>query len=98
MKAETALFRLRFDSDSAEERQRFLESLNFDWQPVGRIDRGRARSTRVEQPHFPQVSVDDKKALRDELTAANPSLFKTFDSETFYRVSGLCSTACRSLY
>lgn len=42
MKAETALFRLRFDSDSAEERQRFLESLNFDWQPVRRIASGRA--------------------------------------------------------
>lgn len=34
IKAEAALFRIRFDTDSPDERQRFLESLNFDWQPV----------------------------------------------------------------
>lgn len=34
MKAESTLFRIRFDTDAQDERQRFLESLNFDWQPV----------------------------------------------------------------
>lgn len=44
VKAEAALFRLRFDTDSPDERQRFLESLNFDWQPVSGPSSGEAMS------------------------------------------------------
>lgn len=33
-RAETTLFRLRFDSDDNEERQEFLQSLNLDWTVV----------------------------------------------------------------
>lgn len=28
------LFRIRFETDALDEKQRFLESLSFDWQPV----------------------------------------------------------------
>jgi len=31
LKAETTLFRLRFESDDAEERQSFLKALQLDW-------------------------------------------------------------------
>ncbi len=33
-----------------------------------------------------QVSAGEKNNLREELTGANPSLRKTFDSEMFYKV------------
>ncbi|KZT11217.1 DNA primase large subunit [Laetiporus sulphureus 93-53] len=34
VKAETALFRMRYDSDDNEEREEFLSSRDFDWIPV----------------------------------------------------------------
>jgi DNA primase large subunit len=34
VKAETTLFRMRFESDDATERERFLQTLNIDWTPV----------------------------------------------------------------
>lgn len=34
VKAETMLFRLRFETDDAMERELFLRTLNFDWEPV----------------------------------------------------------------
>ena len=34
VKAELALFKIRYDSDDRQERQEFLQAQNFDWQPV----------------------------------------------------------------
>lgn len=34
-RAETMLFRMRFQADDLRERQSFVESLNFDWETVG---------------------------------------------------------------
>lgn len=34
VKAETTLFRLRFENDDANEKERFLRTLNFEWEPV----------------------------------------------------------------
>ena len=34
VKAETALFRVRYDVDDTQERQWFLESMKFDWSGV----------------------------------------------------------------
>jgi DNA primase large subunit len=34
IKAESTLFRIRFETDAADERHAFLNSLNFDWQSV----------------------------------------------------------------
>lgn len=31
LKAESSLFRIRFDTDDAAEKQRFLDSMDFDW-------------------------------------------------------------------
>ena len=39
VKAESVLFRLRFDSDDARERAEFLEALNLDWQPVSQAEK-----------------------------------------------------------
>lgn len=99
MKAESTLFRIRFDTDSADERQRFLESLNFDWQPV-RVCVCRRLYADIDV----QVSAGEKNSLREELTSANPTIRKTFESEAFYKVSGphgqtwtcLKDTHCRS--
>jgi DNA primase large subunit len=46
IKAETTLFRVRFEEEDREARQEFLSSRDFDWSPVSssrRFDR---------QPHF----------------------------------------------
>jgi len=34
VKAETALFRVRYDADDTQERQQFLKSMKFDWSGV----------------------------------------------------------------
>ena len=34
VKAETALFRVRYDADDTNERQQFLKSMKFDWSGV----------------------------------------------------------------
>ncbi|PWN36574.1 DNA primase, large subunit [Meira miltonrushii] len=39
VKAETALFRLRFENDDASEKERFLKTLNFDWEFVTKEER-----------------------------------------------------------
>lgn len=82
MKAESTLFRIRFDTDSADERQRFLESLNFDWQPVRipssaamaaligmtGLRRRKERSTRRADGSQPYVTEDVR--FRDVLQGA----------------------------
>ena len=40
VKAELALFKIRYDSDDRQERQEFLQAQNFDWQPVRTSTRG----------------------------------------------------------
>lgn len=37
LKAETTLFRSRYDSDDTHERELFLKSMEFDWTTVGQI-------------------------------------------------------------
>lgn len=44
LKAETSLFRLRFESDDAAEREAFLKTLNFDWVAVTAQEKADNRS------------------------------------------------------
>lgn len=39
VKAETTLFRLRFESDDAQERERFLQTLQFEWKSVSQEEK-----------------------------------------------------------
>ncbi|KDN37374.1 DNA primase, large subunit, partial [Tilletiaria anomala UBC 951] len=43
VKAETMLFKLRFDADDTREREAFLNSLKLDWQPVSEEEKERLR-------------------------------------------------------
>jgi len=38
LRAETALFRLRYETDDVAERKSFVESLNFGWEVVRAVD------------------------------------------------------------
>ena len=38
-RAETMLFRLRFQQDDSKERRAFIDSLNLDWEPVGDFEK-----------------------------------------------------------
>lgn len=86
VKAESALFRIRFETDAADERQRFLETLNFDWQPVRLASHEREVAMQELIPYFLQVSSSEKNALKTKLLEANPFLSKTFDGESYFRV------------
>jgi DNA primase large subunit len=95
-KAETTLFRLRFESDDAEEKQAFLQSLHLDWTIVRSISSsislsllrmfiGSSRSDTLSSSDliFLQVGDPEKRAFESQLRALHP---KTFDAETFYKV------------
>ena len=51
LRAETTLFRLRFESDDRQEREAYLKSLNLDWTPV-RSTAGFAMGIPIPKPRF----------------------------------------------
>jgi DNA primase large subunit len=59
MRVETALFRLRFQSDDARERQAFVSSLQFDWEVVGE-DEKRALGPSLVASTFGVKRIEDE--------------------------------------
>lgn len=89
MKAETTLFRLRFESDDAQEKERFLKALDLDWEPVCIMSQTPLVGSHVvltETLSFTKVSHEEKKIHRSALIAAHPKLANNFDAEAYYKV------------
>lgn len=101
LKSETTLFRLRFESDDAEEKQNFLKALQLDWTivspppsteltrlpPSRRPQLSLALLTRIISNFQSfQVSAEEKAALQAELVSTTPSLASTWSKEIFFKV------------
>ncbi|TIB99810.1 DNA primase, large subunit [Wallemia mellicola] len=76
VKAETTLFRIRFDDASTSERNAFLQSLK------------NSQSSRID---WEEVDSIEKESLKDLLTNSNPAIAisksgNEFDKETYYKV------------
>nr|ASF90196.1 hypothetical protein SPAR05346 [Bartheletia paradoxa] len=75
VKAETMLFRLRFESDDGKEKQEFLDSLSFDWMPVSAEEKALYADELMAASGFSSTSTS-KQALA----------VQTFKSEAFFKV------------
>ena len=57
---ETALFKMRYQSDNSKERKDFVESLNLDWEPVVEEERRQlAKNLRDATPGIKQQEIDE---------------------------------------
>ena len=78
VKAETALFRVRYDIDDREERDVFLKSMKFDWSGV----RQNLSPDNEALTRCAQITPEEGTALKDQLNtlAGFPEENKDFDN------------------
>jgi DNA primase large subunit len=83
IKAETTLFRIRYDTDDRSERDSFLASRDFDWVPVHTL-----LVPVILSHHLPQVGEKEKAKYQQQLLAATPTLTKeAFAGENYFKVN-----------
>jgi hypothetical protein len=83
VKAETALFRVRYDDDDTSERGLFLKSMKFDWSRVGQ----KLSSEDESLMQYTQVTREEGSALKVELNTLAGKPEDNADFSEFLKVS-----------
>ena len=86
VKVETALFRVRYDADDTQERQRFLQSMKFDWSGVCQNPPRAPENGPLIDVAYSQITHEEGITLQDQLNTLIGGSEENTDFSGFLKV------------